>query len=161
MGETTKENLRAPAELEQTVDTEDSISLFWVIERRNNESQKQWQLVNPDKQLNSHDLTTILDTRSGSLEFVKNQHIRNKHQAAKELFKSTLHLTYVKTHAMRSTNYIPAQFFHLSAIPSDWNTHAECKHNPLSSNCPWSQYRLRNLHENVNWSLIRYYRKKN
>ena len=73
MGETTKENLRAPAELEQPVDTEDSISLFWVIERRNNESRKQWQLVNPDKQLNSHDLTTILDTRSGSLEFVKNQ----------------------------------------------------------------------------------------
>ena len=49
--ETTNEHLRSLAELDEPIDSWDSLLIFWIIERLDGESRKHWQLANPGTHL--------------------------------------------------------------------------------------------------------------
>ena len=67
--ETTNEHLRTFAELGEPIDSWDSLLIFWIIERLDGQSRKQWQLANPGTHfLKWEDLAKFLDTRSRALE---------------------------------------------------------------------------------------------
>ncbi len=67
--ETTTENLRALTELNQPTDQWDSILVFWLSDKMDPESRKQWQLDNPGSELLKWEqLANFPDTRSRALE---------------------------------------------------------------------------------------------
>ena len=67
--ETTTEHLRALTELGEPTAAWDSVLIFWIIERLDCESRKQWQLANPGTNLLKwQDLAEFLDSRSRALE---------------------------------------------------------------------------------------------
>ena len=67
--ETTNEHLRALKDLGQPVDQWDSLLVFWIGDKMDAESRRQWQLDNPGSDLLTwKKLETFLDTRSRALE---------------------------------------------------------------------------------------------
>ena len=67
--ETTNEHLRALAELGQPVEHWDSFLVFWLTDKMDIESRKQWQLDHPGTDLLTWaELAKFLDTRSRALE---------------------------------------------------------------------------------------------
>ena len=67
--ETTNEHLRALADLGQPVEHWDSLLVFWLAEKMDSESRKQWQLDHPGTDLLTWaELAKFLDTRSRAFE---------------------------------------------------------------------------------------------
>ena len=67
--ETTNEHLRALQELGEPVEHWDSLLIFWLVEKLDPESKKQWQLSNPGTDVPKWEvLVRFLDTRSRALE---------------------------------------------------------------------------------------------
>ena len=67
--ETTNEHLRALEEVGEPTHAWNSLLIFWITEKLDNESKKQWQLAPPGTDLLQwQDLVKILDSRSRALE---------------------------------------------------------------------------------------------
>ena len=67
--ETTNEHLRALKELGEPTHAWNSLLIFWITEKLDNESEKQWQLAHPGTDLLQwQDLVKFLDSRSRALE---------------------------------------------------------------------------------------------
>ena len=67
--ETTNEHLRALEEVGEPTHAWNSLLMFWITEKLDNESKKQWQLAPPGTDLLQwQDLVKILDSRSRALE---------------------------------------------------------------------------------------------
>ena len=67
--ETTNEHLRALHELGQPIEHWDPLLVFWLSDKMDSESRKQWELDNPGTELLSWEkLSKFLDTRSRALE---------------------------------------------------------------------------------------------
>ena len=86
--EVTNEHLRSLKELGQPTDQWDSLLVFWLSEKMDTESRKQWQLAHPGTDLLTwNELAEFLNTRSRALESsgakptlspMKNQPFREK-----------------------------------------------------------------------------------
>ena len=113
--ETTNEHLRALAELGEPIDSWDSLLIFWIIERLDSESRKQWQLANPGTHLLKwEDLAKFLDTRSRALEL----------GAVKEPTQNP-------TSAKGQSNQKPIQSYTIVSVCGD-----TCQENHKLSSCP-------------------------